>query len=80
MDDPADLETHVVPFRAKHFPEWDTYQRAEVDMDRLVSVVDPAWNEVLPTSYLIDRRGNVSKVLFGGKSYEDFEAALVEIL
>lgn len=80
MDDPQDLETHVIPFRDQRFPDWNTFQRAEVEMDRFVSVVDPAWNEVLPTSYLLDRSGTVVKVLFGGKSYEDFEAALLEIL
>jgi thiol-disulfide isomerase/thioredoxin len=80
MDDPADLETHVRPFREQRFPQWETLQRAEFDMDRFVSVIDPAWNEVLPTSYLIDRTGKVAKVLFGGKSYEDFEAALLEVL
>jgi thiol-disulfide isomerase/thioredoxin len=80
MDDPRDLETHVLPFREQRFPDWDTFQRAEVEMDTFVSVVDPAWNEVLPTSYLIDRTGDVVKVMFGGKSYEDFEAALLEIL
>jgi len=80
MDDPQDLETHVIPFRDQRFPDWETFQRAEVEMDRFVSVVDPAWNEVLPTSYLIDRTGKVASILFGGKSYEDFEAALLEIL
>jgi len=80
MDDPQDLETHVLPFREQRFPDWDTFQRAEFEMDTFVSVVDPAWNEVLPTSYLIDRTGKVVKVLFGGKSYEHFEVALLEIL
>jgi len=80
MDDPLDLETHVVPFRDQRFPAWDTFQRNEVEMDKFVSVVDPAWNEVLPSSYLINRTGKVVKKLFGGKSYEAFEAALLEIL
>jgi thiol-disulfide isomerase/thioredoxin len=80
MDDPQDLEAHVIPFRDQRFPDWDTFQSAEVEMDRFVAVVDPAWNEVLPTSYLIDRTGSVISIMFGGKSYEDFEAALLEIL
>ena len=80
MDDPQDLESHVIPFLEQRFPDWDTFQSAEAEMDRFVSVIDPAWNEVLPTSYLIDRTGSVTKILFGGKSYEDFEAALLDIL
>lgn len=80
MDDPRDLETHVVPFRDQRFPGWDTFQRSEIEMDTFVSVIDPAWNEVLPSSYLINRTGKVVKKLFGGKSYEAFETALLDIL
>ena len=80
MDDPAELETTVIPFRDRLFPEWKTYQRAEADMDTLVSVIDPAWNEILPTSYLLDRDGNLIRVIFGGKSYAEFEAAVLELL
>ena len=80
MDDLADLQTHVVPFRDRHFPEWQSWQSAEPEMDRFVSVIDRAWNDVLPTSYLIDREGTLAKVLFGGKSFEAFETALLEVL
>ena len=80
MDDPAALESQVIPFRDRTFPAWQTYQRAEADMDTLVSVIDPAWNEILPTSYLIGRDGNLKRVIFGGKSYEEFEAAVLELL
>jgi len=80
MDDPGDLESVVRPFRDKWFPGWPTYQRGEFEMDRLVSVIDPAWNEILPTSYLIGRDGSRVATLFGGKSYEDFEAALLDAL
>ena len=80
MDDPADRDSLVIPFTLEHFPNFQTYQRGETEMDRLVSVIDPAWNEVLPTSYLITRDGQLHKVLFGGKSYEDFEQALLEVL
>jgi thiol-disulfide isomerase/thioredoxin len=80
MDDPGDLESHVIPFRNQRFPDWETFHAAELESDRFVSVVDPGWNEILPTSYLIDRTGNVATVLFGGQSYEDFETALLKIL
>jgi glutathione peroxidase-family protein len=46
-------------------------------MDTLVSVVDPAWNEILPTSYLIGRDGKVLKKIQGKKTREEFRA-LVE--
>jgi hypothetical protein len=28
-------------------------------MDELASAIDPPWNEVVPTTYLIDRNGEV---------------------
>ena len=55
LDEPADQETVVRPFLAKWFPGLRTLIRRSPDMDSMVSVVDPAWNEVLPTSYLLDR-------------------------
>ncbi len=76
LDEPADLETIVRPFLAKWFPALRTLTRRSPDMDSTVSVVDAAWNEVLPTSYVIDRAGAVRTRLQGGKSAADFEAAL----
>ena len=46
----------------------------------MVSVVDPAWNEVLPTSYVVDRTGRVAAQLQGGKSAAEFEAAILPLL
>ncbi|MEO8224394.1 MAG: TlpA disulfide reductase family protein, partial [Gammaproteobacteria bacterium] len=59
LDEPADLEPIVKPFLAKWFPALRTLTRRSPDMDSTVSVVDPAWNEVLPTSYVVDRSGAV---------------------
>lgn len=80
LDDPGDLQTVVVPFLGKYFPQFQTYARLTPDMDGIVSVVDPAWNEILPTSYLLDRRGRVSLRLQGGKPAAEFEAAIVPLL
>ena len=43
------------PFLTKWFPSLRTLIRSSPDMDSMVSVLDPAWNEVLPTSYVVDR-------------------------
>ncbi len=66
LDEPADQETVVRPFLAKWFPGLRTLIRRSPDMDSMVSVVDPAWNEVLPTSYLLDRTGRVRARFQGG--------------
>jgi thiol-disulfide isomerase/thioredoxin len=80
LDEPGDLHTVVKPFLQKWFPDLQTYARLTPDMDGIVSVVDPAWNEVLPTSYVIDRKGIVRTLLQGGKSAAEFEAAVVPLL
>jgi hypothetical protein len=51
-----------------------------MDMDTVVSIVDPAWNEVLPSSYVIDRDGNVVEQIQGGKPIDAFEAAILPLL
>jgi thiol-disulfide isomerase/thioredoxin len=76
MDEPAQRATLVEPFRAKHFPGFETLLRNEPDMDTLVSVVDPAWNEILPTTYLIGRDGKVFKKIQGRRSVDEFIALL----
>ena len=77
MDEANTLQSTVEPFRLKYFPRFRTWVRNEPDMDTLVSVVDPAWNEILPTSYLIGRDGKVLKKIQGKKTREEFRA-LVE--
>lgn len=79
--DEADSAAVVVqPFIDRWFAGFDTWLNAETEMDDLVRVVDPAWNEVLPTSYLIGRNGEVVQRLQGGKPIDEFEAAILKAL
>jgi thiol-disulfide isomerase/thioredoxin len=80
LDEPADQERIVRPFMAKEFPGMHSLIRKSPDMDSMVSVVDPAWNEVLPTTYVLDRTGRVRARFQGGKSAADFEAELIPLL
>lgn len=76
MDESNTIQSTVEPFRLKYFPRFRTWVRSDPDMDTLVSVVDPAWNEILPTSYVIGRDGKVVKKIQGKKSREEFRALL----
>lgn len=80
LDEPADGDAIVQPFLTKWFPSLRSLIRSSPDMDAMVSVVDPAWNEVLPTSYVVDRNGRVAAQLQGGKSAAEFEAAILPLL
>jgi len=79
MDDPAEL-ARVDAFRREHFPAFASYLRNEPEMDTLASVFDPAWNELLPTTYLIDRDGKVVRRIQGKRSLADFRAAVGALL
>jgi len=70
-------EGWVAEFKAKHFPTLVSFINAELDMDTLVSVMDPVWNETLPTSYIFNREGEVVKKVQGKKPIAFFREQLV---
>jgi uncharacterized protein YbjT (DUF2867 family)/peroxiredoxin len=74
IDDPADAAA-VEAFHQKHFAGFRTLTRAAGSADALVSLVDPAWNEVVPTTYLIGRDGQVISRMQGKKTFEEFRDA-----
>jgi len=80
LDEPDTAPGVVPPFLERWFPGFRTWLSVEAEMDTIVSVVDRAWNEVLPTSYVIGRDGNVIARLQGGKSLAEFEAAITRAL
>lgn len=80
LDEPEDIDRVVMPFLTKWFPDFHTFIRLTPDMDAMVSVLDPAWNELLPTSYVLDRQGKVRARLQGGKPMAEFEAAVLPVL
>jgi len=80
VDDPSPGATGVERFRKKYFPDFFTYARHGPEIDELASVIDPTWNEVVPTTYLIDRDGKVARRIQGKKSIEEFRDAIGKIL
>lgn len=80
LDAPDTAQDIVPPFLERWFPDFRSWLSAEVEMDSIVSVVDQAWNEVLPTSYVIGRDGEVVLRLQGGKPVDEFEAAVTMAL
>jgi hypothetical protein len=76
MDD-AYSEGWVTEFKAKHSPTLVSFINAELDMDTLASVIDPVWNETLPTSYIFNRKGEVVKKVQGKKPIAFFREQLV---
>jgi thiol-disulfide isomerase/thioredoxin len=79
IDEAVDLP-RVESFRQKYFAAFRTVVRDAPDMDSAVSVVDPAWNEVVPTTYLIGRDGRMLARLQGKKTHAEFRAAALAAL
>lgn len=79
VDEPAG-SGQVEEFRRRHFPAFLTYARAGPEIDELVSVVDPAWNELVPTTYVLDREGRVIERLQGRKTPEHLQAVIERAL
>jgi thiol-disulfide isomerase/thioredoxin len=80
VDDPSPGAAQVESFRKKYFPSFRTFARQGSEIDELASVVDPAWNEVVPTTYIIDRQGKVSKRIQGKRSAEEFRTLIKKSL
>lgn len=80
IDEPTPGAVEVERFRKKYFPQFVTYARTDGELDALASVIDPAWNEVVPTTYIIDRTGKVRTRIQGKKSLEEFKAAVAAVL
>lgn len=74
IDDAADA-ARVEQLRRQYFPAFRSLQRDASDADALVRVVDGAWNEVVPTTYLIGRDGRVLQRIQGKQSRAQFAAA-----
>jgi len=80
LDEAESMESQVQPFMQKFFPDFSSLISVEYEMDDMVSVVDNGWNEVLPTSYLLDKNGNVAERLQGTYTRDEFAARIEALL
>ncbi len=77
-DDPAELAA-AKKLLAQRAPSLTGYLQAEDDLERFVNVIDPAWADIMPTSYLLNREGKLHRKLTGGKSREEFEKEILPL-
>ena len=80
LDEAESIDTVVRPFMTRWFPGFTILYSVEYEMDDMVSVVDNAWNEVLPTSYLYSRDGTLSERLQGKYTAAEFGSRIVALL
>jgi thiol-disulfide isomerase/thioredoxin len=79
LDAEEDLET-AKKLRDSRFPDFPTYHSTEGDWYALAHVVGPDWNGLLPTSFVVDRKGRLAATFTGGQSYDEFAAAVEPLL
>lgn len=79
VDDPGPATRQIDSLKARYFPKFLTYARDKTEVDHLVSVIDPAWNEVVPTTYILDRVGKVQRRIQGKKSLAEFKAEVTSV-
>jgi thiol-disulfide isomerase/thioredoxin len=79
MDDPAEIESAKKLLQARG-PGLRGYLQTEREQETFVSVIDPAWAGIMPTTFVLDREGKLKATLTGGKKFEDFEAAIAPLL
>jgi len=80
LDDPDMGDAQIRSFMDRFFPGFTTYARLDYEMSTPVAVIDPVWNEILPTSYVLDREGRVAAKIQGGKSKQEFAATIAPLL
>jgi thiol-disulfide isomerase/thioredoxin len=80
LDDPDMGDAQIRNFMDRFFPGFTTYARLDYEMSTPVAVIDPVWNEILPTSYALNRDGRVAAKIQGGKSKDEFAAAIAPLL
>lgn len=79
LDDVDAVDT-IREFRDKWFPTLKTWHSTSDDWYELIAALDPRWSGILPTSFVLDRDGNVVATITGGRDYAGFEAAITPLL
>ena len=78
-DEQADLNL-AKKVLAERGPGLNGYLETESEPEKFVSVIDPTWSDVMPTTFIIDREGKLNTKLLGGKTREEFESAILPLL
>jgi thiol-disulfide isomerase/thioredoxin len=80
LDEPELLAGRVEKVWQERGAGLPAFLQTENSWDKFVSVIDPAWAEIMPTSFVLDREGRLKATLTGGKKFEEFEAAIKPLL
>lgn len=80
LDEPELLAGRVSKIWRERAAGLPTFLQAEANADKFVSVVDPAWAEIMPTNFVLERSGKLHATLTGGKTLAEFIEAIKPLL
>ena len=80
MDKPEKLESKVRPFFAEIAPDLVSYLADDVDEFAFVEPLDPEWIGGLPTTFFVDRDGEVRATQVGRMLYQQIEKQVLALL
>ena len=76
----AEQRRQVEAFLKENGVTFPTYINAEESYEGLISFLAPDWIGGLPTTFVIDRKGRLTRSLVGGQNYEVFHKAVAPLL
>ena len=80
VDFPDEIETKIKPFLTSLNVEFDNYVNAEKDVEKFISNLNPDWDGTVPATFLFDSNGNQVNYFTGGKSFEEFEKSVLDLI
>lgn len=79
VDDPQQ-RGQVEAFLKENGVTFLTYISAEQRYEALIDFLDPDWIGGFPTTFVIDRKGRLTRSLVGGQNYQVFHKAVASLL
>lgn len=76
----AEQRSQVEAFLKETGVTFPTYINAEKSYEDLISFLAPDWIGGFPTTFVIDRKGRLTRSLVGGQNYEVFHKAVAPLL
>jgi len=76
----AEQRREVEAFLKENGVTFPTYINAEESYEALIDFLAPDWIGGFPTTFVIDRKGRLTRSLVGGQNYEVFHKAVAPLL
>lgn len=80
FDEESELNSEVIPFLKKNGVDFKSYLINMPNPDNLILSFDPNWEMGIPTTYLIDKEGEIKWKALGSRKYKEFESEVLKLI